>query len=84
MRSTIISMEKKGKKGKKKKKQNSLIMNRNRQVRPNHLHQFNPLFGVHGHHQQRYAGRGNGGSAQMHQHQIDGRVACGYFGEFGH
>lgn len=60
-------------------------MNRNRQPGIHQLHQSQPLFRIHGNHQQ-WHGRGrDSGSAEMDEHEIDvlAGVAGGYFVQFG-
>ena len=56
-------------------------MNRNRQIRPNKLHQLNPLLRIHRDHQQRHLRGWDSGAAEMHEHEVD--VLAGIaFGDF--
>jgi len=52
-------------------------MNRDSQIGFNHLHKLEALLSIHRHHQQRYARAGYCCAAQMHEHEIDVRVAFG-------
>ena len=60
-------------------------MNRNRQIRTHQLHQPQPLFRIHGNHQQGHSRRRDRRSAEMDEHEIDvlARVAGRYFVQFG-
>ena len=69
---------------KRKEEKNSLIMHRDRHIRPYQPHQLNPLLRIHRHHQQRQALARNGRAAQMHEHEIDMRVALRDLGQLGH
>ena len=61
-------------------------MNRNGQIRINQFHQPEPLFRVHGDHEQGHRRRGDGRAAEVDEHEIDvlPRVALGDFLELGH
>lgn len=58
-------------------------MNRNRQIRPDHLHQLDALLGVHGDHEQGHARGRDGGAAEVDEHEVDVGVAGRDLGELG-
>lgn len=58
-------------------------MHRNRHIRPHQPDQLDPLLRIHGHHEQGHARGGDGGAAEVDEHEVDGRVAEGDFAELG-
>lgn len=61
-------------------------MNRNGQIRIHQFHQAEPLFRIHGDHEQGHRRRRDGRAAEVDEHEIDvlPRVAFGDFLQFGH
>lgn len=58
-------------------------MHRNDHVRPDQSHQLDPLLPIHRYHDQGYARARDRGAAQMHEHEVDGRVPFRDLGELG-